>query len=77
MPTYKFKNLITCVEYEQFMSIAEMEVYTQNPNIKLLPSMPAIVAGIDRKPDNGFRDILKNIKKESERGISRSTINTF
>ena len=77
MPTYKFKNLITCVEYEQFMSIAEMEVYTQNPNIKLLPSMPAIVAGIDRKPDNGFRDLLKNIKKESERGISRSTINTF
>lgn len=29
------------------------------------------------KPDSGFRDLLKDMKKKHSKGITRSTINTF
>jgi hypothetical protein len=29
------------------------------------------------KPEQGFRDLLKDIKRKHSRGITRSTINTF
>jgi hypothetical protein len=80
MPTYKFLNNDTGEEYENFMSISELDAYLQdNPNItQLVNGAPLIHSGRGMgKPDAGFRDILKNIKKESQRGISRSTINTF
>jgi hypothetical protein len=79
MPTYRFMNNTTNEEYEQFMSISALDVYLQeNTHItQMVNGAPMIVTGVPRKPENGFRDLLKDIKKSNSRGISRSTINTF
>jgi hypothetical protein len=80
MPTYKFLNNDTGEEYEDFMSISALEVYLrENPNLtQLVNGAPLLHSGRGlQKPEAGFRDLLKNIKRESQRGISRSTINTF
>ena len=80
MPTYKFQNKETEEEFELFMSISELGEYlNENNNIKqLIGGAPMISSGRGMgKPDNGFRDILKEIKKKNSKGITRSTINTF
>lgn len=80
MPTYKFLNNDTGEEYEDFMSISALEVYlSENSNLtQLVNGAPLIHSGRGlQKPDSGFRDILKNIKRGNQKGTSRSTINTF
>lgn len=80
MPTYKFLNTNTEEEFEDFMSISALETFLQeNPHItQLINGAPAIVSGRGQgKPDGGFRDLLKDMKKKNSKGISRSTINTF
>lgn len=80
MPTYRFKNNETGEEFEDFMSISALEVFlTENPNItQLVNGAPMIASGRGMgKPEQGFRDLLKDIKKKHSRGITRSTINTF
>jgi hypothetical protein len=80
MPTYNFINIDTNEEFEEFMSIASLETFLkENPNIvQLVNGAPMIVSGRGSgKPDNGFRDLLKDMKKKHSKGISRSTINTF
>lgn len=80
MPTYKFVNNDTGEEYEEFMSISALDVYLkENSNVtQLVNGAPLISSGRGMsKPDNGFRDLLKEMKKKNSRGITRSTINTF
>jgi hypothetical protein len=80
MPTYKFLNNDTGEEYENFMSISELDAYLQeNPHItQLVNGAPMIASGRGMgKPEDGFRDLLKDIKKRNQKGITRSTINTF
>lgn len=78
MPTYNFINNDTGDEFEEFMGISEMEQYLlDNTNITLSVSAPAIVSGVPKKPDSGFRDILNNIKKGNSKGLTSSSINTF
>jgi hypothetical protein len=80
MPTYRFLNNDTSEEYEDFMSISALEVYLkENPHLtQLVNGAPLIGSGRGMgKPDQGFRDLLKTIKKKHSKGISRSTINTF
>lgn len=79
MPTYRLLNNETGEEYEDFMSISSLDdLLRDNPNItQLVNGAPMIISGVPQKPDNGFRDLLKDIKKKNQRGISRSTINTF
>jgi hypothetical protein len=80
MPTYKFLNNDTGEEYEEFMSISALEIYlNENINVtQLVNGAPLVHSGRGlQKPDAGFRDILKNIKSGNQKGISRSTINTF
>jgi hypothetical protein len=83
MPTYRFLNKQTGVEWEEFMGISESEQYLKdNPDIeKLVNGSPMIVGsamGVSKtKPDAGFRDLLKDMKKKHNQGITRSTINTF
>lgn len=77
MPTYTFQNVDTGEEFTRFMSISEMETYLEeNKNIKQVIGAPAIAdptrLGL-RKPDQGFRDVLKKVKS-SHRG---STVNTW
>jgi hypothetical protein len=80
MPTYRFLNNETGEEFEEFMAISALDDYLKgNPNLtQLVNGAPMISSGRGiGKPDNGFRDLLKDIKKKNSRGISRSTINTF
>jgi hypothetical protein len=80
MPTYKFLNNETGEEHIDFMSISALDEYLiTNPHItQLVNGAPLISSGRGMgKPENGFRDLLKDIKKKNQRGISRSTINTF
>lgn len=80
MPTYKFSNNDTGEEYEEFMSISELDEYLKtNPNVtQLVSGAPMISSGRGMaKPESGFRDLLKEIKKNNSRGITKSTINTF
>ena len=80
MPTYKFLNKDTGEEFEDFMSISALDQYLEeNPNItQRVNGAPLVHSGRGLgKPEQGFRDLLKDIKKKNSRGISRSTINTF
>jgi hypothetical protein len=82
MAIYTFKNLNTGDEFTTVMSMTEREEYLKaNPHIQQqLISAPAIGDSIRMglvKPDNGFRDRLREIKKAHSKGFSRSTINTF
>jgi hypothetical protein len=80
MPTYKFLNNDTGEEYENFMSISALDEYLKtNPHLtQLVNGAPALSSGRGmKKPDQGFRDLLKNIKEGNSKGISRSTVNTF
>lgn len=77
MPTYTFINKEDDTSETILMTISEMERYLKkHPNKSLQISAPLIVSGVSSsrsKPDSGFRDILKTIKKHN-RG---SKINTF
>ena len=68
MPTYKFKNLITGVVYEDFMSIKEMDKLRENPNIELqMPDTLNIISqtgdNIDAKTDAGWKETLSKISE--------------
>jgi hypothetical protein len=80
MPTYKFLNNDTGEEHEDFMSISALDEYLKtNPQItQLVNGAPSLSSGRGlKKPDNGFRDLLKDMKKKHSAGLTRSTINTF
>ena len=83
MPTYLFKNKDTGEQWEEFMGISAADKYLEeNPHIeRMVNGFPMMASGVmngaKSKPDEGFRDLLKDMKKKSQQGISRSTINTF
>ncbi len=82
MPTYTFLNTNTGEQHTEIMSIAEREEYlTSNPHIQQqIVSAPSLGDSIRlglKKPDNGFRDRLKEIKKAHSKGLTKSTVNTF
>jgi len=79
MPTYLFRNNDTGEEYEEFMSISALDSYLEEHNVtQLINGAPMIHSGRGMgKPDAGFRDLLKTIKKGNQKGIRRSTVNTF
>jgi hypothetical protein len=77
MPKYTFENTKTGEVFDDFMSISQMETYLdENKHIRQELGTPLIVSGVSsgkNKPDSGFRDILKTIKKRHP----KSTVNTF
>ena len=76
MPTYTFLNTETNEEFEDFMSIsARTEFLEANPHIHqtITSTVMSISYNDAKKPDEGFRDILRTIKKAHRRG----DINTF
>lgn len=78
MPTYTFVDNNTGKHFEDSMSIAEKEEYLQsNPHIsQTILHAPALGdptrLGL-KKPEQGFRDLLKDIKKNNR----KSKINTW
>ena len=78
MAPYTFYDTKTEEYFDISMPMSELDTYTENnKHLNHIPSMTAIAdptrLGI-RKPDSGFRDVLKRVKKASGRG---NTINTF
>jgi hypothetical protein len=83
MPSYSFENTETNEQFDLTMRMAEREPYLQaNPHIKqILTQFPGIVDPIRlgiRKPDDNFRDVLKNVKAHHPGSRkTKSTINDF
>lgn len=78
MPTYCFRNRETGEESEAFMTISALEKYkNEHPELDIIIGTTNIVSGTNTKPDQGFRDVLKEIKKKHDARWTRSTINTF
>lgn len=75
MPTYSFINNNTGEEFTDFMSMKEMKVFlSEHPHIMQTFTPPNIgYSYVNKKPDSGFRDVLKEVKRNN-RG---SNINTY
>lgn len=75
MPTYTFRNPETNEEFDIVMKMSELDQYKiDNPNLEIVITMaPPLKYNNAKKPDDGFRDILRKIKKEHRRG----DVNTF
>ena len=77
MPTYLFEDNKTGDQFELTMSISERDEFVKNnPHLtQLVNGFPGLSDPVKlgrKKPDDGFRDLLKSVKKRN-RG---STINT-
>ena len=75
MPTYRFYNKNTKTEFEEYMTISDMEKFTKKRHIELLPptqmNIVSSVGQIDSKTDSGWKDHLNRIAEkhpESELG---------
>lgn len=77
MPTYSFRNKKTNEEFDVVLSMSELDGYkNDNPHleqfIKFAPSIADPTRLGLRKPDNGFRDVLKKVKS-NHRGAKINT----
>ena len=62
MPTYRFYNSKTKTEFEDYMSISDMEKFTKKKHISLLPptqmNIVSSVGSIDSKTDGGWKELM-------------------
>lgn len=78
MPTYTFEDQNTGERFEKQMKISELDEYRKNnPHLKtLILGAPAIGdahrLGL-KKPDDGFRDVLRNVQHHHK----KDNINTW
>jgi len=80
MPTYSFRDKNTDEVFDKMMRIAEREQYlTDHPHLETVITAPGVTSELDsrKKPDQGFRDVLREIKKKHNKVWTPSTINTF
>ena len=67
MPTYNFRNKKTNEEWQDLMTIAEMEKFVKKKHIELLPpSQLNIVSGVgsvDGKTDSGWKEAMSKISE--------------
>lgn len=80
MPTYTIRNKNTGkIIMEMDMSISQIDDWEiANPNLEIAVGAPLIHSGQGlKKPEQGFRDMLRTIKKGNSKGFHRSTVNTF
>ena len=65
MPTYRFYNTKTKEEYEELMSIAEMETLIKKKHITLMPPTQMNIVGsvgqLDSKTDGGWKEMLSRV----------------
>lgn len=69
MPTYKFEDTETGEIFEKFLKISELDDYKNNNKQlnQLVNGAPLIHSGRGLfKPDEGFRDVLRQIKKNNK-----------
>lgn len=78
MPTYTFENTTTGEIIEESMKISELDDFKlHNPHLKQkIARAPSIGDSVRlglRKPDDNFRDVLKNVKHHHK----KDNINTW
>lgn len=74
MPTYTFLNSETGEEEDHVLRISQLDEFKEaNPHLSRVFTPSQLVSGVNQKPDAGFREVLKNIKRANR----RSNINTF
>jgi hypothetical protein len=77
MPIYTLHNSKTNKTYDEELKYSEYkDLLDLNPHITRvwgLSSKPKFVSGHNVKPDDGFRDVLKHIKKNNK----GSDMNTY
>ena len=62
MPLYTFRNKRTGEEWDDLMTISEMESFTKKRDIELVPTSVGIVSSqMDSKIDGGFKEVLGKI----------------
>ena len=67
MPSYTFRDNKTGKEWDDFMSISEMETVIKKKHISLVPQAINIVSSVgqvDSKTDSGFKDHLSRIAEK-------------
>ncbi len=78
MPNYTFKNTNTNETFDVSMRIAELDQYKlDNPHLSQLIVRAPSIGDAHRmgliKPDDGFRDVLRNVKHHHK----KDNINTW
>jgi len=78
MPIYSMRNKETQEEFEVTLKFSELDSYlSENTNIQqIFTKFPAMGDSIRlgvRKPDDGFRDVLRNVRHHHK----KDNINTF
>ena len=67
MPTYRFYNNKTKTEYEELMSISEMENHIKKKHIEILPptqmNIVSRVGSVDSHTDSGFKEVLSKVSE--------------
>ena len=67
MPTYRFYNKNTNTEFEEYMTIADMEKFTKKKHITLMPpTQMNIISGVvsaANNKDGGFNEVLHKISE--------------
>ena len=67
MSTYRFYNKNTKTEFEEYMSIADMEKFTKKKHITLMPpTQMNIISGVvsaSNNKDGGFNEVLHKISE--------------
>ena len=64
MPLYTFRNKKTGEEWDDLMSISEMEKFTKKRNIQLVPTSVGIVSSVgqlDSTIDGGMKEVFSKI----------------
>ncbi len=68
MPTYRFYNKNTKTEFEEYMTISEMEKFAKKKHITLLPptqmNIVSTTGTIDGKTDDGWKEQLSRIAEK-------------
>ena len=80
MPTYSFRDKNTEEVFDKMMRISERDQYlADNPHLETVITAPGVnrESASRQKPDQGFRDVLKEIKRKTNKVWTPSTINTF
>ena len=80
MPLYSFRDNTTQETFDRMMPYDDkLKFLEENPNLEsIITSAPAIGDSVRlglKKPDQGFRDVLKNMK--SNKAYSGNKINDF
>jgi len=78
MPIYSMKNIETLEEFEITVKYSELAEYLkENPHVQQIfnkfPGFGDPVRLGLRKPDDGFRDVLRNVRHHHKKDV----INTF